>query len=118
MTYLAGIRQMPKELSILVGDLDKIAVSGDHIGLVIDGVEVGNFVVTRRVDDKTPYHSVGAAIPDAETQRVINLFRTGGDVKFVTDQATFDFPLKGAAAGIANMHECILEAVNLTSVAK
>ncbi len=55
-------------------------------------------------------------VPDAQTKRVIDLFRSGADVKFITESAAFDFPLTGAAQGLVNMQACVLEAANLTPV--
>jgi len=112
--YLAGIRHLPAEFSIVISDRDKGAVSGNHIHLVVDNVEIGNFDITKHVDDNSGFHSISALVPETETQRVINLFRTGADVKFLTDDTTFDFPLMGAAASIENMRQCILEAANLS----
>jgi hypothetical protein len=111
--YLAGIRQLPHELAILINDRSKMDIDGAQIRLLIDNVEVGAFAVTQRQDDKTEFHAVFAAVPKDETKRVIGLLRTGADAKFVTDATTFDFPLKGASASLDNMRECVLEAANL-----
>src|ERR1700760_4902663 len=51
--YLAGIRQLPKELALVVGDRDPSGVSGDHIRLIVDNVEIGSYAITRRADSRS-----------------------------------------------------------------
>jgi len=111
--YVAGIRQRLTDLALVVGDRDPGGVSGDHIRLTIDGVEVGSYQVTQRVDDKSEIHSVAAVVPEAEKQRIINLFKAGAEAKFTTGSSTFSFPLNGAVGGIENMRQCVVEAANL-----
>ena len=111
--YIAGIRQRSKELALVISDRTQNSVAGKAIRLLIDNVEIGSFEITTRIDDQSPFHSISAVVPDTQTQRVINLFRSGADVKFVTDSATFDFPLTGATGSLLNMQQCILEAANL-----
>jgi hypothetical protein len=118
VSYVAGFRQLPKELALVVGDREQDAISGNHVRLLIDGVEVGDFPITKRVDDKTAMHSISATVPERDSRRVINLFKTGSDVKFLTDKATFDFPLTGATAGIENMRQCLTEVANLAPTGK
>ena len=118
ISYVAGLRQAPKELALVVGDREQDAVSGNHVRLLIDRIEVGDFPITKHVDDKSAMHSISAIVPERDSQRVINLFKTGSDVKFLTDKATFDFPLTGAAASIENMRQCLTEVANLAPTGK
>lgn len=111
--YVAGLSQRPHELSLTLSDVNKAAVSGSHIALIVDGVRVGDYLITTRVDDVSPLHSVRAPVPERETQRVMSLFRTGGTVQFVTDQFTYSFPLNGSAQSLGNMRDCLVEAANL-----
>jgi hypothetical protein len=113
LLYLAGVRQLPDDLSLSILDSDWSALSGDQIALVIDGVQVGNYPITKRINDKGVYRSILATIPKSEWQRVISLFRTGETVRFVTAASTFTFPLNGAAGSLLNMQNCIIEAANL-----
>lgn len=116
--YVAGIRQRPNDLALVVGDRDPGGVSGDHIRLTIDGVEVGSYEVTQRIDNKSELHSVAALVPQSDKQRIINLLRAGAEAKFTTDTSTFSFPLSGASGSIETMRECVLEAANLAPPAK
>jgi hypothetical protein len=111
--YLAGIRQRPRELSLVISDREQNSVTGKFIRLLIDNVEIGSFEVSTRVEDQAPFHIISAVVPEAQTQRIINLFRSGANVKFVTGSATFDFPLTGAAHGLIDMQQCASEVANL-----
>jgi hypothetical protein len=111
--YLAGLRQRPNELALIINDVEQGDLTGKNIKLLIDEVEIGNFEISQRIDNEGPLHGISAIVPSPETQRVINLFRTGASVKFVTDRSTFAFPLTGAAQSIQNMRDCIIEAANL-----
>lgn len=112
-TYFAGLRQLPDDLSINLGDIDKAGVSGDSIDLFIDGVPVGSFPITRRIDNESEFHAIAATVPKAETQRVMNLFSIAASIKLVTQGATFAFPFTGAAQSLLNMRNCNLELANL-----
>ncbi|HWI27239.1 MAG TPA: hypothetical protein VN668_09740 [Stellaceae bacterium] len=114
--YAAGLSQRPDGISLFVADVNKMAVSGNRISLVIDGIRVGYYWITARTDG-SPLHSVRALVPAQDTGRVINLFGTGGTVQFVTDRFTYTFPLTGAARSLANMRDCSIEMANLSHAA-
>lgn len=111
--YLASLARWPTEWHIGLADMNQI--SGARIALVVDGVRVGDYPITKRQDNRGPLHSVAAVIPSADSPRIMSLFRTGTTVEFVTDQLTYTFPLAGAAQSLLNMQSCIGEANNLTA---
>jgi hypothetical protein len=111
--YIAGIRQLPDDLSLILTDIDWSALAGDQIQLVVDGVRVGGYLITTHINDRGEYRSISATVPKSEWQRVISLFRAGETVRFVTEGATFTFPLNGAAGSLANMQNCMTEAADL-----
>ena len=110
--YLATLARYPTEWHLGIADMNQI--SGNQISLVVDGVRVGDYPILKRQDNAGPLHSVRAILPSADTMRVMNLFRTGATVQFVTDQLTYTFPLAGAAQSLANVQSCIVEANSLT----
>lgn len=113
--YIAGLDQIGEDLVIVIGDRQQYAVSGAAVGLMIDNIMVNRFEITKRIDDKTELHMIHALIPKADSQRVINLFRAGGSVKFVTDKSTFEFPLEGAARALDDFRQCGAEVANLAT---
>jgi len=113
LQFVAGLRQVPGDLALLVSDIYPAKLTGDHVALLIDGVKVGDFPITRRVDDQGPLHTIGADVGSKDASRVLTLFRTGGEVRLITAQATYSFPLKGSAQSMANLRECLTEAQNL-----
>lgn len=112
VNYLGTLTRWPTEWHIGLADVNQI--SGTKISLVVDGVRVGEYAITKRQDNGGPLHSVGAIIPNTDTARIMSLFRTGATVQFVTDQLTYTFPLAGAAQSLSSMQSCIVEANNLT----
>ena len=108
---LAGIRQISDDMSFSILDSDWPALSGDRISLVIDGVQVGSYPITKRVDDKGVYRSILATFPKFEWQHVISFFRTDKTVRFVTAASTFT--LNGASGSLLNMQNCMMESANL-----
>ena len=109
--YFATLTHWPSEWHIGLSDVNQII--GSKIALIIDGVRVGNYPITKRQDNSGPLHIIGAIIPGGDSTRVLALFRTGATVQFVTDQLTYSFPLTGAAQSLFNLQNCISEANNL-----
>ncbi len=110
---LRGSTEAPKELALIISDVEQGSLSGDTIRLIIAPVDVGQSAITPRVDTEGPLNGIEASVPSAQVPRIINLFRSGGSVKFVTDRSTFAFPLSGAGQGIQNMQTCLMEVANL-----
>ena len=73
--YLATLSRWPTEWHLGLADLNE--VSGNTITLLVDGVRVGAYQITKRKDDHGPLQAAGAVISNGEAMRVMNLFRTG-----------------------------------------
>jgi hypothetical protein len=109
--YLIGMNEWPTETHVFLSDIGPVV--GKHIRVVIDGVQVADFQITKRLEGG-PLHTAGAVVPATESGRLVNLFRTGATVQFITDQVTYTFPLAGAAGALLDMAQCKMEATNLS----
>ncbi len=106
--YFWGVRSKPDQSVIEIIDKNPLAVSGTKIDVSIDGLMVGSFPITKRLD-LGGMHTVVADLTGPRAQTVLRLLRSGGGVKFVTAQATYSASLMGASQSLRNVDACLAE---------
>lgn len=106
--YIWGIIEYKNTTGILIDDKNKFAVSGKKISVIIDGVQIGKYKITKIIS-KNSQKTVISALSKSSASRIETLFSSGGKVEFKTRQATYSSSLLGASAGIYNLHQCIKE---------
>ncbi len=112
--YGWGIRQNSKDTALEIADSNPSTVSGSLITVSIDGLTVGNYPVTHRVVFEG-LNFIIADLPRSNAERLFNLIRLGGAIKFVTSTATYSASLWGAGASMMNFNACITEMDQLHS---
>jgi hypothetical protein len=112
--YFWGVRSKLDQTAIEIIDKNPVAVSGPTIDVVIDGLTVGDFSITKRID-QSGMHTVAAELATGKGATLLRLLRSGGAVKFVTAKATYSASLAGAAQSLRNVDACLEEIHDLES---
>ena len=106
--YLWGIMGRKNIVSLVIVDKDKIAVSGNNISVIIDGIPVGSYPITK--SHSTNNHKfIISDLSNSSSSRIESLFASGGRVEFKTAEAQYTASLEGAGVGINNFRECLNE---------
>ena len=113
--YFWGLMKKQTNTSLFILDRDSNAVSGSNIALQIDGTNLGSYNIDRRVE-KSGMNNVYAKLPSKPAIAITSLFRSGGSVKFTTDNSTYTSTLEGAPAALNDFATCQAEAEQLNAV--
>ncbi len=111
-SYLWGIVERNSVTGLIIDDKNKFAVSGNNISVVVDGVPIGTYPITKHHSNNVQKMII-SELSNSSALRIESLFVSGGKVEFKTGEATYSESLSGAGKEINNFHDCVNELGNL-----
>ena len=113
--YLWGWRDYKGELAFFIIDKNSRAVSGRDIAVFIDDIKVTLIPAAIRLSvDGANF--VGGPVPKGKNDTIIELLRSGGAVKLVTDNYSYSASLSGSGQAMQYFDECRRQADRLNAL--
>jgi hypothetical protein len=116
--YIWGIRQYEQQIGAVISDSELRAVAGPEIKVIVDDSIIGSYPVTRRLEPGNGFHSVVSELSAHDGRTLVDLMQVGGELRFVTDVATYSASLAGAEQAMRNFEACSREAATINSTAQ
>jgi hypothetical protein len=114
--YAFGWREDSDGFGIIIIDSQRNALSGDSIALFIDDVRVLQAPITTRNYNGGELSSVIALISGNKVAAIKDSIRSGGSIKFVTDNETYSASLTGSGQAMSYFGECLAQAQRLNAL--
>lgn len=114
LSYLLGIDVDPSNLYVFVADRNPEAVQGETVKVLIDNTLVDSYEIDKHLLSGD-LSQVRAAVPKAQSGRLLNLLKVGAVVQFETAEATYSVSLDGMTEALTTVQKCLTEATALRS---
>lgn len=112
--YMWGFRRVGQEWAVTAGDKNPSAVAGNELRIVIDGTQMGEFAISKRMETGG-MHVIRATISEHELGPLSQLLVIGGEIKVITNASTYTASLRGMSLAFRYMNDCLTEAVHMRS---
>lgn len=112
--YIWGIRWRPAELSVAIVDNNEQATRAQSIEIIVDGISIGTFSITRTIELGNGFRNVVADLPAPDASRLVELVGVAGTIQLSTKNFSYSAPLQGAPQALANLKACQIEATHLS----
>ena len=113
--YIWGWRDFEGELEFAINEGDLSLANGNNIQVWIDNVRVFQLQIVYRLEIQD--HAIMAApVPSDKITSTLDLLRSGGTIKLVTDASSYSASLEGSSVAMRNFDECRAQAARLNAV--
>ena len=113
--YFWGWRDFDGDLAFVINEGDLSLAKGNNINVWIDNVLVFQLHIANRLEIQG-HVSMAAPVPGDKVTNTLDLLRSGGTIKLVTDASSYSASLEGSSVAMQNFDECRAQAARLNAV--